>query len=200
MNGLSLLNNPLDSSLSDDRSDEEQSSNENKLPAKQKHEPRPPSAPPSEDNRRHRRRHRHQTVEEIEQSSKNTDSSSHPPIDPLNSHNSRRRNNIFQSFKSKKEKIPLPRPSSACMERSDEKPDRKRRPSTSLGKLRPARVNILDERIDNMISFFSLDLVDHQFSGNWKFIHRKTGVFDEHEQWQWQTSINYESIIKYGEC
>lgn len=143
INGMALMNNQLNSSLSENGSDEEQSNNENNLPSKQKHEPRPPSAPMSEDNRRHRRRH-HQVVEQTEQT---PDLASHPPIDPPNSSNSRRRGSIFQSFKSKKDKVPLPRPSSACAsERADEKQDRKRRPSTSLSKLGPRRVNIFDEK------------------------------------------------------
>ena len=142
INDMATMNNQVDSSLSDDQSDDEQLNDENKASAKQNYEPRPPSGQMSEDSRRRRRRHHHQqSIEQTEQSSKTTDPTT--VEDQSNSTSSGRRGSIFRSFKSKKEKIPLPRPSSACdSARPDEKQDRKRRPSTSIGKLRPGRVNI----------------------------------------------------------
>lgn len=139
-NDIMTLDTQLDSSLSDDRSDDEPLNNENKTSAKQNYEPRPPSGQMPEDNRRRRRRQQQQqSIEQTEESSKTTD--------PSNSTSSGRRGSIFRSFKSKKDKIPLSRPSSACAsERPDEKQDRKRRPSTSSGKLRPGRVTIAHRR------------------------------------------------------
>ncbi|CAF3109817.1 unnamed protein product [Rotaria sp. Silwood2] len=160
-NEISNTDNHLDSSLSDDSSNEDMSDNENKPSGLQRHEPRPPSAPMSEDTRRHRRRH-HRISEQIPESSqygpqlsKNMDSSAvrsknrqqqqsendtdSPQIDPYGSTTSLRRSGIFQSLKLKKDKIRLPRPSSARGgEPDDEKQQKKSRKSTG-GTLRPAR-------------------------------------------------------------
>jgi hypothetical protein len=128
----------------------------------QRYEPRPPSAPITEGSRRHRRR-QHQLNEQTQESSnhalqlsKSIDTSmlqfknqnqdqkysenelDSPQIDPYNSNTSLRRKNFFQSFKFKKDKVPLPRSSSAC---GDEKQNQKNRRSAG-GSLRPARVHI----------------------------------------------------------
>ncbi|CAF1086039.1 unnamed protein product [Rotaria sordida] len=160
-NGISITDNHLDSSLSDDSSNEDMSDNENKPSSLQRHEPRPPSAPISEDSRRHRRLHHRineQTPESSQygrQSSKTIDSSSvrsknrhqqqsendtdSPQVDPYGSTTSLRRSGIFQSLKLKKDKIRLPRPSSARGgEPDDEKQQKKSRKSLG-GTLRPAR-------------------------------------------------------------
>ena len=79
-------------------------------------------------------------VHEQQQSESELDS----PItaDPYGSTSSLRRSGIFQSLRSKKDKIPLPRPSSARgRETDDEKQQRKSRRSFR-GSLRPARVRI----------------------------------------------------------
>ena len=73
-----------------------------------------------------------------------------PQIDAYGSNTSVRRKSIFQSLKLKKEKIPLPRPSSALgSERDNEKQNRKHRRSTG-GTLRPARVSILLIKTHNL--------------------------------------------------
>jgi hypothetical protein len=137
------------------------SDNENKSSGLNKHQPRPPSAPMSEDsrrNRRIRRRINEQTQETSQpklQSSISVDSpgiylknrqqqqseteADSPQIDPYGSTTSLRRGSFFRSSKSKKDKITLPRPSSARGERDDDKQQKKGRKSVS-GSLRPARV------------------------------------------------------------
>lgn len=161
-NEISHTDNQFDSSQSDDSSNEEQFTTENKSSFIQRHEPRPPSAPMSEDSRRRRRRRRHHLNEQTHESSKHTlqlsksiDTSilhyqnqgekysenefDSPQIDPYSSNTSLRRKNFFQSLKLRKDKVPLPRSSSACA--GDEKQNKKNRQSTG-GALRPARVNI----------------------------------------------------------
>jgi hypothetical protein len=64
-----------------------------------------------------------------------------PQMDRYSSNTPFRRKNIFQSLKFKKDKIPLPRPSSAHGDEPDtEKQNRKNRRSVG-GTLRPARVS-----------------------------------------------------------
>ncbi len=168
-NEISHTDNQFDSSQSDDSSNEEQFTTENKSSFIQKHEPRPPSAPMSEDSRRRRRR-RHHLNEQTHESSKHTlqlsksiDTSilhyqnqgekysenefDSQQIDPYSSNTSLRRKNFFQSLKLRKDKVPLPRSSSACA--GDEKQNKKNRQSTG-GALRPARVNIF---ISNVKTF-----------------------------------------------
>jgi hypothetical protein len=163
LNEISNTDNQLDSSPSDDSSNEDMSDNDNHLSGLRKHQPHPPSAPISEDSlrNRHRRRRINQQTQEssphIFHSSKSMDTSvrsfkSHrqqsesemdsPQPDLYGSTTSLRRSGIFKSLKSKKEKISLPRPSSArARETDEEKPPRKNRKSTG-GNLRPARVRI----------------------------------------------------------
>ena len=62
-----------------------------------------------------------------------------PQIDPYSSNTSLGRKSFFQSLKLRKDKVPLPRSSSACG--GDEKQNKKNRQSPG-GVLRPARVNI----------------------------------------------------------
>ncbi|CAF3715851.1 unnamed protein product [Rotaria sp. Silwood1] len=161
-NEISNTDNHLNSSLSDDSSNEDMSDNESKPSSLQRHEPRPPSAPISEHSRRHRRPH-HRISEQISefsqygpQSSKTMDSSSSirskknqqqsendtdsPHIDPYGSTTSLRRSGIFQSLKFKKDKIRLPRPFNEREDPNDEKQQKKNRKSTG-GTLRPARVS-----------------------------------------------------------
>ena len=104
----------------------------------------------SEKNRRFRR---HQQVNEQTDESTNTPQKENrkqysdnelddPSTDGLDSNVKTRRRSIFGSIKFKKDKVPLPRPSSACgIDQLDEKQHRKSRQSTN-GSIRPARVNI----------------------------------------------------------
>jgi hypothetical protein len=130
--------------LSDDSSNEEQ------LNPRQKHEPHPPSTPISEDSRHHRRRRHQQLSEQTQESSQHVLSPSKSmDLSILHSKNeldspqiSFHRKNIFQSLKLQKNKVPLPRPSNVdAAEHIDEKQRRKNRRITN-GSLRPARVNI----------------------------------------------------------
>ena len=129
----------------------------------QKHQPHPPSAPISEDSLRNRQRRRrvNQLTQEsnppVLQSSKSMDATilhfknrppqsesemDSPQIDPYGSTTSLRRSGIFQSLKMKKERLSLPRTSSARgRDTDDEKQQKKNRKSTG-GTLRPARVRI----------------------------------------------------------
>lgn len=149
--------------MSDDSSNEDMSDNENKPSGSQKIEPRPPSGPISEDSRRHRRRH-HKISEQLQESSKHTlqssismdASTSHlkkrqqqqseneadsPRIDPYGSTTSLRRSGIFQSLRSKKDKVPLPRPSSARGREADVEKRQKKSQKETKGSLRPVRVS-----------------------------------------------------------
>ena len=145
--GLNNSNNQLDSSLSDDLPTEEYLNNENRSSSSiQKHQPHPPSAPISETSRRHRRRHQPVNEQDNNQQQKYSDNElDNPQIDSFNPNGSFRRKSIFKSFKSKKEKIPLPRPSSASFDRHpDEKQQQqqhRKNQRVSSGTLRPARVN-----------------------------------------------------------
>ncbi len=163
LNEISNSDNQLDSSPSDDSSNEDMSDNEFKVSGLQKHQPRPPSAPISEDSLRYRQRRRriNQPTQEssphILQSSKSADSSilhfkarpqqsesemDSPQIDPYGSTTSLRRSGIFRSSKSKKNKIPLPRPSSAHGRETDDEKQQKKNRRSGGGTLRPARVKI----------------------------------------------------------
>jgi hypothetical protein len=162
LNEITNNDDQLNSSLSDNSSNEDMSDNENKSSGLQRHQPHPPSAPISEDNRRNRRirqRINEQTQEAPQhklQSSKSIDGTvahskkrqqqqsenemDSPQIDPYGSTTSLRRGSFFRSSKSKKDKITLPRPSSARGgEPDDEKQQKKGRRSVG-GNLRPARV------------------------------------------------------------
>jgi hypothetical protein len=152
----------LESSPSDDSSNEDISDNENKLSGSQRHQPHPPSAPISEDSRRRRRRHQpsngltQESPQHVLQSSKSMDVSilhfknrrqqldnemDSPQADPYGSATSLRPSSFFQSLKPKRDKIPLPRPSSALGGvADDEKQQRKNRRSVG-GTPRPARVS-----------------------------------------------------------
>jgi hypothetical protein len=146
---LNNNNNQLDSSLSDDLPNEEYINNDTKSSSSiQKHQPHPPSAPISETSRRHRRRH--QPVNEQPPPSQDNDQQQKysendldsQQADSFNANGSFRRKSIFKSFKLKKEKIPLPRPSSASTDRHpDEKQQHRRNSRVASGTLRPARVN-----------------------------------------------------------
>ncbi len=74
-------------------------------------------------------------------------------IDGLNYNVSSQRKNTLRSLKSKKEKVSLPRPSSASgNEHLDEKQHRKNRQAAS-GTLRPARVNIPFRKFEKTFLF-----------------------------------------------
>ena len=152
---MSNTDNQLESSPSDDSSNEDTSDNEMKVSGFQKHQPHPPSAPISEDSLRNRHRRRRVNQPIPLQSSISMDASVPPTksrpslqrqqseneIDPYGSTTSLRRSGIFRFGKSKKEKLALPRPSSARgRETDDEKPQPKARKSIG-GTLRPARVS-----------------------------------------------------------
>ena len=130
------------------------SDNETKSSGLNKHQPRPPSAPMSEDsrrNRRIRRRINEQTQETSQPKLLSSISVDSPGLyfknrqqqqsenDPYGSTTSLRRGSFFRSSKSKKDKIPLPRPSSAQGIRDDDKQQKKGRKSVSRS-LRPARI------------------------------------------------------------
>jgi hypothetical protein len=157
----------LDSSLSDDSSNENMSDIEKKLSGLQIHQPHPPSAPISEDSLRNRQRRRriNQQTQDLSQpalhSSKSMDGTSlqsksrsrqqsdnemdSPQADPYGSTSSLRRSRIFQSLKSKKDKIPLPRPASARGTETDDEKQQQQQPKyrkSNRGTLRPARVRI----------------------------------------------------------
>jgi hypothetical protein len=155
-NEISNTDNQFDSSPSDDSSNEDMSDNENKISGLQKHQPHPPSAPISEDSLRNRQRRRRINQPTYESSpptplqhSKSVDPSvlhfkarqqqSENEIDPYGSTTSLRRSGIFRLSKSKKDKIPLPRPSSARGRETDDEKQKKSRRSAA-GNLRPARV------------------------------------------------------------
>lgn len=162
---ISYTDNQLDSSLSDDSSNENMSDNETKLSGLQKHQPHPPSAPISEDSLRNRQRRRriNQQAQDSPQpvlhSSKSMDGTilqsksrsrqqqqseselDSPLADPYGSTSSLRRSGIFQSLKLKKDKIPLPRTSSARGRDTDDEKQQQRKSRRSFG-LRPARVKI----------------------------------------------------------
>jgi hypothetical protein len=96
-----------------------------------------------------------------------------PSTDGLNSNVSTQRKNILNSFKFKKNKVPLPRPSSAGrIDQLDEKQHRKNRQTTN-GTLRPARVNILFRKFKKIFffprifnqSFINLLMRSHSSSG-----------------------------------
>lgn len=109
--------------MSDDSADEDYSNNENKFSSKQKHEPHPPIP---EDSRRHRRHH---PLLNEQMDSPQIDSNPSSP-----------RKNMLQSLRLNKDKVSLPRPTSAFdNEHTNEKQHRKNRP-ISGGSLRPARV------------------------------------------------------------
>jgi hypothetical protein len=187
--------NQLDSSPSDDSSNENMSDTENnKTSGLKKHQPHPPSAPISEDSlrNRHRRRRINQQTQESSSptlySSKSMDASilqsktrsqqqseseiDSPQIDPYGSTTSLRRTGIFRSLKLKKDKIPLPRPSSAQGRETDDEKQQKKTRKSFRGTLRPARVKKIDQFFlinKSLISF----LVTTQSSNKWKFLIRK---------------------------
>ncbi|CAF1000555.1 unnamed protein product [Adineta steineri] len=155
--------NRYDSTPSDNSSNEDISDNENKASGSQRYQPHPPSMPIPEDSRRHRRHHAQinkptqESVQHVLQTSKSVDPSmfnsknrqlqqqqsesemDNSQLEPYGSTKIRRRSGIFQSLKLKKNKIPLPRPSSAQREDpSDDKQQNKNRKTTG-GTLRPAR-------------------------------------------------------------
>ncbi len=163
-NEIINTDNQFDSTPSDDSSNEDMSDNENnKSAGLQRHQPHPPSVPISEDSRR-RRRHRPQintqTQESIQhtlppsksmetsalyfknprQSQQSENEMDGSQGDPYDSTASRRRSGIFQSLKLKKNKIPLPRPSSARGEESNDERQQKKNRKIIGGTLRPARV------------------------------------------------------------
>lgn len=139
--------NQLDSSLSDDPSKEDLViNNPSKQSSIQKHDPRPPSAPQSEANRHHHRRRHHHHQQSHEQNQEII-SQPHKPAEsdldgePMDPNASFRRKSLFKSLKLKKDKIPLPRPSSASgNEQLDERQAGKNARIPS-GTLRPSRVN-----------------------------------------------------------
>jgi hypothetical protein len=101
--------------LSDDSSNEEHSNNETKLSSIEKHQPHPPSVPILEDNRRSRRHDQHFNNQYQQQKHSENESDS-KKIDSYNSNIPHYRKNSFQLLRIKKDKIPLPRPSSSCWE------------------------------------------------------------------------------------
>lgn len=126
----------FDSSLSDDESKEDMISNK-------KREPHPPSTPLADNNRRHRRRLQQQQINQdnVQQEKQFDTDVEYSQPETFNPNGSFRRRSIFKSIKLKKDKIPLPRPSSASgNEPSDEKQQRKNQ-RISSGTLRPSRVN-----------------------------------------------------------
>lgn len=161
-NGIRNTDNADDSSPSDNSSGEDMSDNENKPTGSERYQPHPPSAPIPDNARRHRRHHLQVSKQSQEptpplQSSMSIDSSTlrsrnrhaqqqseseadSPQADAYNATPTRRRSGIFQSLKLKKNKVPLPRPTSARKEgQDDERQQEKTRKSTS-GTLKPARV------------------------------------------------------------
>ncbi|UJR13625.1 hypothetical protein I4U23_000638 [Adineta vaga] len=157
-NEIINADNPYDSTPSDNSSNEDMSDNENKPNHLQRHQPHPPSEPISDDIRRRRRR-AHQHIQESTpatlQASNGVDTSAlyfknrqsqqsesemdSPQIDQYNSTTTRRRSGIFQSLKLKKNKIPLPRPSSAQKDEHDNDKQQRKNHKTNGGTLRPAR-------------------------------------------------------------
>jgi len=154
---LKLLNNFIINDMTNSNKDQCDSSisDEEENISNQKYEPHPPSAPPLDSNRRHRRRQHQQQEQEQDQKQCDTDIENCQQ-ETFNPNGSFRRRSIFKSLKLKKDKIPLPRPSSACgNEPSDEKQHRKNQRNSS-GTLRPSRVNHF--RLNSFIiisSFFS---------------------------------------------
>lgn len=142
-----------ESTNSDDSSNDDLSDAENRSSVHRTHQPHPPSAPISEDSRRHRRPHHRisdqtPTTPMTPSTSKSRPSQSEtdvesPTIDPLGSTTSLRRSGFFQNFKSKKEKLSLPRPfSSRTKDLDDEKSKKKLQRTPSKSSLRPSRVKI----------------------------------------------------------
>ncbi|CAF1157119.1 unnamed protein product [Adineta ricciae] len=161
-NDMRNTDNPYDSTPSDNSSNEDTSDNENKLNHLQRHKPHPPSEPISDDIRRRRRRghqqlnqQSHEPTRHDLQASTSVDASvlhfrnrqfqqsesemDSPQIDQYDSTKTRRRSGIFQSLKLKKNKIPLPRPSSAQREETDDDKQQRKNRKTTGGTLRPAR-------------------------------------------------------------